>query len=662
MRTLLTTDRVHQITLTNLEAGTAYYYQVASTDLSNNGPIQSAVLSFTTDAQADLDPPEISGVAATPADSSAIVTWTTDELANSFVDFGTDSLNLEFSVGAVDNVQAHEITLTNLTPGTEYFYRVGSVDRADNPPAESAIGSFATLAEADTTPPSVPFDLSTEAGNKQVLLSWNAALEFDLNGFNVYRRTGDGEFAAIASGVRATDFADLNVENGTTYEYRVSAIDRRNPPNESGPSASVEAMPTAGAAPSAPIGLTTNTEENHLRPTFVFTNVTSIDIDATLTYTLQISTEENFDEVTASISGLTEGSGDVDPGQTAWTVDRDLDEGATYYWRVRAVEGDLLGTFSATEQFTARAPVTLPGDFNGDDKVDFDDFFVFVDAFGQEATGERAVFDLDVGGTVDFNDFFIFVDNFGKSAAGKLWSAAQRVDDRAIFSLEATGGTRSADQGRVTVRVRADQIEQLKGFGLVLRYDPQTVIWEDATPGPGHLLTSQGGQASLFQVLAQTPGQLVIGSGITQGEPVSGHGLLAELNFRVIGAASTTRFDLAEALVARSGNDVRRVAQRRSAALRPRTFYLGANFPNPFNPTTSIEYGLPVAGPAELAIYDVLGRKVRTLVREETQPAGFHTVVWDGLDSAARPVGSGIYFYRLQTPQFIRTAKMTLLK
>ena len=71
------------------------------------------------------------------------------------------------------------------------------------------------------------------------------------------------------------------------------------------------------------------------------------------------------------------------------------------------------GEFSDADQFVAVDPSSLPGDFNGDGSVTFDDFFLFVDFFGQKAEGDAVAYDLDGGGSVDFNDFFSFADNFG---------------------------------------------------------------------------------------------------------------------------------------------------------------------------------------------------------------------------------------------------------
>ena len=94
----------------------------------------------------------------------------------------------------------------------------------------------------------------------------------------------------------------------------------------------------------------------------------------------------------------------------------------------------------------------------------------------------------------------------------------------------------------------------------------------------------------------------------------------------------------------------------------PRQFALYANFPNPFNPSTSLEYALPEPTEVELAIYDVLGQKVQTLVAQQLQNAGYYRLTWDGSDANGHTVSSGIYFYRLTTQNFTQTRKMLLLK
>ncbi|HTY58741.1 MAG TPA: T9SS type A sorting domain-containing protein [Bacteroidota bacterium] len=85
-------------------------------------------------------------------------------------------------------------------------------------------------------------------------------------------------------------------------------------------------------------------------------------------------------------------------------------------------------------------------------------------------------------------------------------------------------------------------------------------------------------------------------------------------------------------------------------------YRLGQNYPNPFNPATTITFNLPSRGAVSLAVYDVLGRRVATLV-DGNLPAGAHTAVWDG-----RSCATGVYFYRLRAEGFAQTKKMLLLR
>ncbi|MCP4583935.1 MAG: T9SS type A sorting domain-containing protein [candidate division Zixibacteria bacterium] len=93
----------------------------------------------------------------------------------------------------------------------------------------------------------------------------------------------------------------------------------------------------------------------------------------------------------------------------------------------------------------------------------------------------------------------------------------------------------------------------------------------------------------------------------------------------------------------------------------PHTYYLSQSYPNPFNATAVIGYGIKEEGIATLEIYDMLGRKVKTLVSESKAP-GAHQVTWNGRNDSGEIVGSGYYFYILRANDFSQTMKMTLLK
>ncbi len=92
-----------------------------------------------------------------------------------------------------------------------------------------------------------------------------------------------------------------------------------------------------------------------------------------------------------------------------------------------------------------------------------------------------------------------------------------------------------------------------------------------------------------------------------------------------------------------------------------RVVALDQNTPNPFNPATTIRYALPRAGDVSLRVFDLRGRLVRTLV-DGHQPAGDHTVRWDGRTSAGGAAASGVYLYRLQTGEESRQRRMTLVR
>jgi len=93
----------------------------------------------------------------------------------------------------------------------------------------------------------------------------------------------------------------------------------------------------------------------------------------------------------------------------------------------------------------------------------------------------------------------------------------------------------------------------------------------------------------------------------------------------------------------------------------PNQFELYQNYPNPFNPVTKLRYAIPKNGLVTITIYDMLSRQVKTLINQ-TQNAGYKSVIWDATNDYGKPVSAGVYLYQIRAGEFVQTKKMVVLK
>ncbi len=165
----------------------------------------------------------------------------------------------------------------------------------------------------------------------------------------------------------------------------------------------------------------------------------------------------------------------------------------------------------------------------------------------------------------------------------------------------------------------------------------------------GGLSALTAGPADVSHVLANGPLSIAAGESVTLDYALLAANSLAELR---------NTADAAKALWNQLITDV----EDQPAPGIPERFSLHQNYPNPFNPSTEIRYDLsqPVEV-VELAIYNLLGQRVRMLLNAR-QPAGFHTIQWDGKNDAGATVASGSYLYELRAGGFVQTRKMMLLR
>lgn len=302
--------------------------------------------------------------------------------------------------------------------------------------------------------------------------------------------------------------------------------------------------------------------------------------------------------------------------------------------------------------------------------VDFEDFFVFADSFGMKKgdAGFNPQTDVNDDGVVDFDDFFAFADSFGKSiaprAAGKLVARAtpvSGVNRDAGLNLN-LGSERVIAGQQIKLDVSISNAAALKGYGFTLTYDPLKFELVEATAGDQNLL-SQGGNTPVFLKNAQ-PGRIQLANAISGDGSVAGSGNLAQLVFNVKGEFDDiAKFEIAEGILVDGSRLLNPVVTLGALEIQttPTEFALKQNFPNPFNPETTIKYALADGGNVNLRIYNMVGQVVRTLVNER-QSAGRYSIRWDGKDDRGLSVSSGIYFYSLTADKFHNVKKLMLLK
>ena len=107
-----------------------------------------------------------------------------------------------------------------------------------------------------------------------------------------------------------------------------------------------------------------------------------------------------------------------------------------------------------------------------------------------------------------------------------------------------------------------------------------------------------------------------------------------------------------------TGDVVTAVAEHKA---QPHRFSLHQNYPNPFNPETTIRFELPHSADVRLTVYNLLGQRIVTLL-DEHREEGIHHFMWNGTDRTGRIVPSGMYFYRLETPNWTETNKLLIIR
>jgi hypothetical protein len=210
----------------------------------------------------------------------------------------------------------------------------------------------------------------------------------------------------------------------------------------------------------------------------------------------------------------------------------------------------------------------------------------------------------------------------------------------------------------------SEKTEKLGSFTAILMWDPAVLEFEGFTGG-----TTKGFENPVVNSSKISDGKIIFSNAQPKG--TEGSVNLLNVKFKAVGkTGSSSKLDLSfQALTAASTfsnllplldkADDHRVESQ--VVVIPETYDLSQNYPNPFNPQTKINYQLPVAGWVNIAVYNLLGQRVRVLVNRVEQ-AGNYTVTWDGKDDQGQIVPSGAYFLRMKSADFVADRKMLFIK
>ena len=642
--------------ITQLEPGTSYRIAVTATDAGGN-ETTAPVLAVRTAEDPDIRLPNVAKpVVEAIGDRWVRVRWTSDEPTDGFVEFnpvfapGEQPEELEPVRRVVDRTVAlaHQVTLTQLSPGQRYILQVGANDLAGNGPVRSTIVRFKTLDEPDSEAPAAPLDLAALASGEAVWLRWTANTEADLDGYNVYREA-DGLFDPIATLVAEASYLDYGLDPGQTYRYRVTAVDGQRPYNESEASAADSATTPLQETVEVPVVVRLENGPDAVLPIAVVENVSTLSEDPV--YAIQVASVPDFSDVVARSSRIPAGA----IGQTRWLVDQVLDADTAYWWRARVIDGVFEGPWGEGAELTPAdsTPIpgrTLVGDFNGDGAVDFFDFFAFADGLNSS----DPLFDLDDDGIVGFRDLFVFVDHFGESAAGKeisLQTPSMPTLPGSRLQPEAT-----IEGDLVTLDLPVAGASGVRGIGMRIDHD--------ASLDYVGVVDSVGwGAAEAVRLSLPETGRLYLGQHLTVPglRPPPG----TRVQFRLRGIPRSLEFRVQEAVIALGPGRAGRLQDVGETSVLPQSYALWPNYPNPFNPSTTITFAVP-SGPhrietAILRLYNIQGQVVREWPLHG-YGTGIHSLVWEGRDGHGREVASGVYLSLLQAGRFRHSHKLLLLK
>ena len=287
-----------------------------------------------------------------------------------------------------------------------------------------------------------------------------------------------------------------------------------------------------------------------------------------------------------------------------------------------------------------------------DNEIDQLDIDFVVGFFGQTINSTHSGRLADIDG-----DSLVWVADLNIVAANFNIDGVEPVYKRAVTAEMAMGDWHLEQRQTGTalaVEVWADAMAGARAYGYRLVYDATALRLRSSTAGAAFerrpaVYAEQRGQGTVAMGAALNGGQAGV-----EGRQSLGTFVFERLSSQELAAVIEIRD-------AQWIDAQHRIRIPQGQAALPTVFALSPNYPNPFNPETALRLHLPERSAVELAVYDVTGQRVRTLLGGEFA-AGVHMAVWDGRDQVGYEVASGTYFARLRAGNKVQVRKMTLLR